>query len=177
MQVLITTWISWCSKISLFLRTSCVWDVSLTILNSSGSLRIQVKDKNEYKFEPAKIVRKICAIYVHLGSSDVFCAAVSRDGRSYSPQLFEQAAAVLGIRFIIFYRYFLKRRWKQNRKKFIFSQFFKFKFKFWHESKTFFWSFPNFLKVVLKYLWWNFSNILSTTLLCFFTIFKKIFVK
>lgn len=57
----------------------------------------QVKDKNEYKFEPAKIVRKICAIYVHLGSSDKFCAAVSRDGRSYSPQLFEQAASVLGL--------------------------------------------------------------------------------
>lgn len=56
----------------------------------------QVKDKNEYKFEPAKIVRKICAIYVHLASSDKFCAAVSRDGRSYSPQLFEQAASVLG---------------------------------------------------------------------------------
>lgn len=56
----------------------------------------QVKDKNEYKFEPAKIVRKICAIYVHLGSSDTFCAAVSRDGRSYSSQLFEQAASVLG---------------------------------------------------------------------------------
>lgn len=52
---------------------------------------------NEYKFDPATIVRKICSIYVHLGSSDVFCAAVSRDGRSYSPQLFEQAASVLGM--------------------------------------------------------------------------------
>ena len=51
---------------------------------------------SEYKFEPATIVRRICAIYVHLGSSDVFCAAVSRDGRSYSPQLFGQASNVLG---------------------------------------------------------------------------------
>lgn len=51
---------------------------------------------DEYKFEPAIIVRKICTIYVNLGSSDVFNAAVSRDERSYSPQLFEQASSVLG---------------------------------------------------------------------------------
>lgn len=56
---------------------------------------LKVNNKDEYKFEPGTIVRKICSIYVHLGSSDVFCAAVSRDGRSYSPQLFEQAANVL----------------------------------------------------------------------------------
>lgn len=51
---------------------------------------------NEYKFDPATIVRKICAIYVNLGCSDVFNAAVGRDGRSYNPQLFEQASNVLG---------------------------------------------------------------------------------
>lgn len=69
------------------------------IWNNRNSVfsKFQVKDKNEYKFEPAKIVRKICAIYVHLGSSDIFCAAVSRDGRSYSAQLFEQASDVLGM--------------------------------------------------------------------------------
>ncbi|KAL1140342.1 hypothetical protein AAG570_000274 [Ranatra chinensis] len=56
----------------------------------------KVKDKNEYKFEPGGIVLDICRIYIHLGmSSDEFCAAVSRDGRSYSPQLFGLTRDVL----------------------------------------------------------------------------------
>lgn len=50
----------------------------------------------EYEFEPAKTVLDICRMYVELGSNDRFCAAVSDDGRSYSPQLFTLAEAVLG---------------------------------------------------------------------------------
>lgn len=49
----------------------------------------------EYKFDPANLVLNICKIYVHLGKNDSFCAAVSRDGRSYSPQLFSLAEQVL----------------------------------------------------------------------------------
>uniref|UniRef100_A0A146L1T6 Ubiquitin conjugation factor E4 A n=1 Tax=Lygus hesperus TaxID=30085 RepID=A0A146L1T6_LYGHE len=57
---------------------------------------LKVKDRNdEYKFDPAAIVKDICRIYVHLGSCSDFCAAVSRDGRSYSPQLFSLAQDVL----------------------------------------------------------------------------------
>lgn len=62
---------------------------------------VQVKDMKEYKFEPAEIVLNICMIYVHLGESEngeAFCLAVSRDGRSYNPQLFKQAEDVLGIK-------------------------------------------------------------------------------
>lgn len=55
-----------------------------------------MKDQKEYKFDPAAIVMNICKIYIHLSESDEFCAAVSRDGRSYSPRLFQQAHDVLG---------------------------------------------------------------------------------
>ncbi|KAL5235405.1 hypothetical protein ACI65C_002815 [Semiaphis heraclei] len=58
----------------------------------------KVKDMKEYKFEPAEIVLNICMIYVHLGDSkngEAFCLAVSKDGRSYNPLLFKQAADVL----------------------------------------------------------------------------------
>lgn len=54
----------------------------------------------EYKFEPAEIVLNICMIYVSLGESEngeAFCLAVSKDGRSYNPELFKQAVDVLGI--------------------------------------------------------------------------------
>jgi len=56
----------------------------------------KVKDQQkEYMFDPAQIVMDICKIYIHLSDSDAFCAAVSRDGRSYSPQLFTLAESVL----------------------------------------------------------------------------------
>lgn len=39
---------------------------------------------------------EICRIYINLEKCDGFCLAVSQDGRSYSPQLFEYAEQVLG---------------------------------------------------------------------------------
>ncbi|KAG8315573.1 Ubiquitin conjugation factor E4 A [Homalodisca vitripennis] len=57
---------------------------------------VQVKDQlKEYSFDPASIVLNICKIYIHLSDSEEFCSAVSRDGRSYSPQLFSLAENVL----------------------------------------------------------------------------------
>lgn len=56
----------------------------------------QVKDQlKEYMFDPASIVLNICRIYIQLSDNEEFCAAVSRDGRSYSPHLFSQAEDVL----------------------------------------------------------------------------------
>lgn len=44
---------------------------------------------------PKILVSNISKIYINLGDYDRFCAAVSQDGRSYSPELFEQAEKVL----------------------------------------------------------------------------------
>ncbi|GBP06467.1 Ubiquitin conjugation factor E4 A [Eumeta japonica] len=55
----------------------------------------KVKDMKEYEFDPASTVLDICRMYVELGNNERFCAAVSDDGRSYSPQLFTLAEAVL----------------------------------------------------------------------------------
>lgn len=54
-----------------------------------------MKDQKEYSFDPATTVLHICKIYVNLKSSDAFCLAISQDGRSYSPHLFELAEDVL----------------------------------------------------------------------------------
>uniref|UniRef100_A0A336LVS4 Ubiquitin conjugation factor E4 A n=1 Tax=Culicoides sonorensis TaxID=179676 RepID=A0A336LVS4_CULSO len=56
---------------------------------------LKVKDKKEFEFDPAHTVREICQIYINLQDSDEFCLAVSNDGRSYSPELFEFAEQVL----------------------------------------------------------------------------------
>jgi len=50
----------------------------------------------EFAFEPALLVLEIGKVYVNLGHVDDFCAAISRDGRSYSGQLFPRAQSVLG---------------------------------------------------------------------------------
>ena len=55
----------------------------------------KVKNLNEFSFKPGEIVTDICKIYVNLKDCDTFLASVSRDGRSYSPDLFIQASEVL----------------------------------------------------------------------------------
>jgi len=56
---------------------------------------LKVKNFEEFQFRPRELVANICRIYVHLGEDDNFCRAVSRDGRSYSHELFAQAESVL----------------------------------------------------------------------------------
>lgn len=55
----------------------------------------RVSDSDKYAFKPKVIVAEICQIYINLSHSDEFCAAVSADGRSYSPELFPRAENIL----------------------------------------------------------------------------------
>ena len=55
----------------------------------------QVKDKKEFEFDPAHTVKEICAIYLNLNDCEEFCLAVSQDGRSYSPELFQYSENIL----------------------------------------------------------------------------------
>ncbi|XP_063973591.1 ubiquitin conjugation factor E4 A [Diachasmimorpha longicaudata] len=55
----------------------------------------KVKDQKEYEFNPANLVLNICEIYINLGENANFTLAVSQDGRSYRPDLFELADNVL----------------------------------------------------------------------------------
>lgn len=54
-----------------------------------------MKEPEKYSFDPIDTVLNICKIYVNLKESDSFCLAISQDGRSYSPQLFNYAEDVL----------------------------------------------------------------------------------
>ena len=55
----------------------------------------KVKNLNDFAFKPGEVVTDICRIYVNLKDCDTFLSSVSRDGRSYSPELFKQASEVL----------------------------------------------------------------------------------
>ncbi len=61
----------------------------------SLSLSLQVKDSSEYNFEPRELVSGIIDIYLNLGREEIFCAALPRDGRSFSMDLFTQGERVL----------------------------------------------------------------------------------
>ncbi|GBM80653.1 Ubiquitin conjugation factor E4 A [Araneus ventricosus] len=72
------------------------------LLNLVGPQKknFKVKDLKEYEFKPHELVRDICKIYENLGLNDDmqaerFCSAVSRDGRSYTSELFPLAQVVL----------------------------------------------------------------------------------
>ncbi|XP_012510841.1 PREDICTED: ubiquitin conjugation factor E4 A [Propithecus coquereli] len=56
---------------------------------------LKVKDFSEFDFKPQQLVSDICTIYLNLGDEENFCAAVPKDGRSYSPTLFAQTVRVL----------------------------------------------------------------------------------
>ncbi|CAH0691866.1 unnamed protein product [Spodoptera exigua] len=76
-------------------RIASMLNYFLLHLVGPNKKNFKVKDMKEYEFEPASTVLDICRMYVELGSNERFCAAVSDDGRSYSPQLFTLAEAVL----------------------------------------------------------------------------------
>ncbi len=56
---------------------------------------LQVNDASQYYFEPRKLVKGIISIYLNLGREENFCAALPRDGRSFSMDLFTQAERVI----------------------------------------------------------------------------------
>ena len=56
---------------------------------------LRVKDFDAFDFKPKQLVQDICQVYINLGPNEVFCRAVSGDGRSYSYSLFVMADRVL----------------------------------------------------------------------------------
>lgn len=56
---------------------------------------LKLNDMDKYEFRPGEMVTDICIIYTQLGNDEAFPLAISQDGRSYSPMLFQQAHDVL----------------------------------------------------------------------------------
>ncbi|KAG7308621.1 hypothetical protein JYU34_005843 [Plutella xylostella] len=76
-------------------RIASMLNYFLLNLVGPNKKNFKVKDMKEFEFDPASTVLDISRMYVELGANERFCAAVSDDGRSYSPQLFTLAEAVL----------------------------------------------------------------------------------
>ncbi|KAM7533931.1 hypothetical protein Aperf_G00000111955 [Anoplocephala perfoliata] len=88
-------------------RIACMLNYFLSHLVGPKSRELTVKDKSSYGFKPELFVEEICKVYVSLGLGDskateggsstvsAFRRAVVSDGRSYSPDLLDQALGVL----------------------------------------------------------------------------------
>lgn len=83
-------------------RIACMLNYFLSRLVGPKSRDLTVRDKSTYGFRPDLFVEEICRVYVNLGlgegdSSTVvaFLRAVVSDGRSYTPDLLDQALNVL----------------------------------------------------------------------------------
>lgn len=70
-------------------------DFLLHLVGKKKRKQLKVKNFDEVKFKPKDMVSIICDIYLNLGENRKFCEAICRDGRSYSPDLFQSAIEVL----------------------------------------------------------------------------------
>merc|ERR1719410_1743215 len=76
-------------------RLAAMLNYFLKTLTGPESKSFKVSNLEKYSFRPGEVVGKICQIYLNLGECASFVAAVSRDGRSYSPSLFPGTERVL----------------------------------------------------------------------------------
>jgi ubiquitin conjugation factor E4 B len=56
---------------------------------------LKVKNPEKYNFQPRWLLKKVAKTYLNFVSFPEFPAAVAADGRSYDPEVFKDAAAVL----------------------------------------------------------------------------------
>ncbi|RNA43137.1 Ubiquitin conjugation factor E4 A [Brachionus plicatilis] len=70
-------------------------DFLLHLVGKNKRKQLKVRNFDEVKFKPKEMVSIICDIYLNLGENRQFCEAICRDGRSYSPDLFQSAIQVL----------------------------------------------------------------------------------
>lgn len=59
---------------------------------------LQLREPEKYKFNPKELLVTICSVYLSLDVADkagVLATAIAADGRSYRPEMFAEAAAVL----------------------------------------------------------------------------------
>lgn len=76
-------------------RLADMLDYNLNIMVGPRSNRLIVENPEEYGFAPKTLLAEIIDIYLNLRDRENFVFAVARDGRSYKPEVFEKATAIL----------------------------------------------------------------------------------
>ena len=76
-------------------RLADMLDYNLNIMVGPRSNRLIVENPEEYGFAPKTLLAEIIDIYLNLRDRENFVFAVARDGRSYKPEVFEKATAIV----------------------------------------------------------------------------------
>lgn len=97
-------------------RLADMLDYNLYAMVGPKSHNLRVQNLKEYNFQPRALLAEIVDVYLNLSEKPNFILAVARDGRSYKPENFAAADAILQ-------QYGLKspeelKKWKDLQKKF-----------------------------------------------------------
>jgi ubiquitin conjugation factor E4 B len=76
-------------------RLADMLDYNLDAMAGPKQVKLKVENKQEYGFNPATLLSEIVDVYLNLGEKPNFILAVARDGRSYKPEVFAKAGAIL----------------------------------------------------------------------------------
>ena len=79
-------------------RLADMLDYNLDAMVGPKSSSLKVENLAEYHFNPKALLGDIVDVYLNLGKKDNFVLAVARDGRSYKPANFAQAADLMAQR-------------------------------------------------------------------------------
>ncbi|KAF7298968.1 U-box domain-containing protein [Mycena indigotica] len=75
-------------------RLAAMLDYNLQALVGPKYGDLAVRDKEKLKFDPRALLSDIIQVFLNLSDREEFVDAVASDGRSYSAELFEQAATI-----------------------------------------------------------------------------------
>ncbi len=77
-------------------RLAGMLDYNLVTLAGPKSRNLRVENPEKYYFNPRTLLPQIVDLYLNLGSKQSFIEAVANDGRSYRPDIFDNASRILG---------------------------------------------------------------------------------
>lgn len=76
-------------------RLAAMLDFNLSELVGPRCTDFKVENPEKYRFNPKKLLCELIEIYLHLGTNDIFVAAVAKDGRSYKKEHFDHASQII----------------------------------------------------------------------------------
>ena len=77
-------------------RLAPMLDHNLKELAGPRCSDLKVQNPEKYRFNPKKLLSRLVDIFLHLAHRNEFVAAVAKDGRSYSKEIFGRVANILG---------------------------------------------------------------------------------
>ncbi|XJO72710.1 hypothetical protein BDV3_003791 [Batrachochytrium dendrobatidis] len=76
-------------------RLAAMLDFNLVALAGPRCTELKVTNPEKYRFDPKRLLSDLVGIFVHLAHRTEFVAAVAKDGRSYSKEVFDRASSIL----------------------------------------------------------------------------------